>query len=221
MKLDGTPLDWKAYHGKVVLVQFWTSAASEFPALLARTREAYEQYHDHGFDVLGVNLDLDRRRLEQFVAAEEIPWTVLPPQADGVKSMANQYGVIAPAMAILVGKDGKVLAVDTETQALEKHLRELLGPAAAGPLSHVDLQSKANWKLEESVPGYTGIDLNALPRGEQDIAGVTFQVGPAAPAARRSVPAKRAHNDRGDSGQRDCGETVLPARNAMGGYRFG
>ena len=37
-KLDGTPLDWKAYRGKVVLVQFWTSAASDFPALLARTR---------------------------------------------------------------------------------------------------------------------------------------------------------------------------------------
>ena len=70
-KLDGTPLDWQAYRGKVVLVQFWTSASRNFPALLAHTRQTYELYRDRGFDVLGINLDLDRGQLGQFVAAEE------------------------------------------------------------------------------------------------------------------------------------------------------
>ena len=185
-KLDGTPLDWKAYRGKVVLVQIWTSASSEFPALLARTRQAYELYRDRGFDVLGINLDLDRGQLEQFLAAEEIPWTVSPAELNWAKSMAIRYGITSTAMTILVGKDGKVMAVDTESQGLDKHLREWFGPAASGPLTHIDLQSTGNWKLDETVPGFSENNLDPLPRGKQDFAGVTFQVGPACCGSRGS-----------------------------------
>ena len=153
-KLDGTPLDWRAYRGKVVLVQIWTSGSSEFSSLLARIRQAYELYRDCGFDVLGINLDLDRGQLQQLLAAEEIPWTVLPAEISRAKSMAIRYGITSIAMTILVGKDGKVAAMDTEGQGLDKHLRELLGPAAAGPLTCIDLRSKGNWKLDETVPGF-------------------------------------------------------------------
>ncbi len=179
-KLDGTPLDWQAYRGKVVLVQFWTSASRDFPALLAHTRQTYELYRDRGFDVLGINLDLDRGQLGQFVAADEVPWTVLPDESSGANSMAIRYGIASIAMTILVGKDGKVAAMDTEGQGLDKHLRELLGPAAAGPLTCIDLRSKGNWKLDETVPGFAENNLDPLPRGKQDFAGLTFQVGAAA-----------------------------------------
>ena len=179
-KLDGTPLDWQAYRGKVVLVQFWTGASRDFPALLAHTRQTYELYRDRGFNVLGINLDLDRGQLGQFVAADEVPWTVLPDESSGANSMAIRYGIASIAMTILVGKDGKVAAIDTEGQGLDKHLRELLGPAAAGPLTCIDLRSKGNWKLDETVPGFAENNLDPLPRGKQDFAGLTFQVGAAA-----------------------------------------
>ena len=129
---------------------------------------------------LGINLDLDRGQLQQLLAAEEIPWTVLPAEVNMAKSIAIRYGITSTATIILVGKDGKVAAVDSDNHGLEEHLRELIGPAAAGPLTCIDLQSRGNWKLSDALPGENKFSLASLPQGEQSFAGLTFRVGPAA-----------------------------------------
>jgi hypothetical protein len=61
---------------------------------------------------------------------------------------------------------------------------KLFGPSgrpSGGALTCLDLASKANWKLDESCAGNSPVyDLAALPRGEQEFAGVKFKVQTAA-----------------------------------------
>ena len=57
--VDGAPLDWKSYRGKIVLVVFWATwdgpSRAEIPAL----KELFAANHKRGFEIVGVSLDSD------------------------------------------------------------------------------------------------------------------------------------------------------------------
>jgi len=131
--LTGEPLDWSAYKGKVVLVDFWATwcgpCVGELPNVLA----AYEAYHDRGFEVLGISLDEEADAVTNFVTERKIPWQNLfstDASATGWRHpMAVKYGINAIPRAILVDAEGKVVHMNARGKALEEKLVELLGPA--------------------------------------------------------------------------------------------
>jgi len=134
-QIDGKPLAWDAYRGKVVLVMFWATWCGPCRAEMPLIREDYEKFHQRGFDVVGVSCDSDRKALETFLTQEKIPWTILyndDPQQNGMNTpMANYYGVMGIPSLILVGKDGKVVSIDVDGEHLGQELEKLLGPAEA------------------------------------------------------------------------------------------
>jgi thiol-disulfide isomerase/thioredoxin len=125
--LDGESLDWTKYSGKVVLVLFW--ATDYVPCLrdVPIWKSLYEQYHAKDFEILGISLDRNNTELEDFVKAQSIPW---PNVISNGKTNSNMiyYGVTNLPTTMLVGKNGKVLAVDLKSEELKKELEQLLGP---------------------------------------------------------------------------------------------
>ena len=134
MKIDGTTLDgdkfdWKAYRGKVVLVDFWATwcgpCVQELPNVLAN----YEKYHDKGFEVVGISLDEDRERLERFVVERKLPWVCLFEEGTGTSNpVAEYYGVTGIPTVMLVDREGKVVSMSAHGRELERQLVKLLGP---------------------------------------------------------------------------------------------
>jgi peroxiredoxin len=180
-KLDGTELDWTAYRGKVVLVDFCETQSPAWRAEFSNVRKNYQLLHDRGFDVVWVSSDSDRRALEQFFEAEEPAWgvTLHEQGAHAKHPMAAHYGVTSFPTALLVDKQGRVVSLRAYGEELDEQLAKLLGPpfAPKGELTYIELQSKANRKLAETWSGGPGNDLSELPRGEQTFAGVKFKIG--------------------------------------------
>ncbi len=133
--VDGKPLDWKQYRGKIVLVDFFASWCGPHRDEASHIMKCYDAYRARGFDVVSVSIDRDRKAIEDFVEKEKYPWTVLLDrnEARGTdQSMATYYGIFTIPQMILVDKDGRVLALNVRGGQLGKKLEELLGPVGDG-----------------------------------------------------------------------------------------
>jgi len=133
--LDGSTFDWPSYKGKVVLVDFWATwcgpCVQELPNVVAN----YELYHDKGFDVVGISLDSDKSKVQEFVDNRKIPWAILysdDPRANGWNHpTAVYYGIAGIPTVILVNQQGKVVSLNARGPELGKQLEKLLGKAEA------------------------------------------------------------------------------------------
>jgi thiol-disulfide isomerase/thioredoxin len=127
-KIDGTPFDWSNYRGQVVLVDFWATWCSPCLSELPNLKRNYERYHDKGFEVVGISLDDNRRRLENFIADEQLPWTTLFEAGGWETPLAIYYGISSIPRAILVDRDGTVISIQARGNELDERLAQLFGP---------------------------------------------------------------------------------------------
>lgn len=132
-KLDGEPLDWDSYRGKVVLIDYWATWCGPCIAELPNLRKLYEIYHERGFDVIGVSVDTDKEELQSFVKKNEIPWTVTfhgGEDSPGLSQpLAVQFGISMVPVALLVDQEGRLIALEARGAELAAWLERLLGPA--------------------------------------------------------------------------------------------
>ena len=142
--LEGKPLDWSKYSGKVVLIDFWATWCGPCRAELPNVKKNYEAYHDRGFEVIGVSLDQKRDDLDKFMEKEKLPWTIVTDDSwnkeksapgDGSKlvpgQLANYYGVFGIPTLILLGRDGKAISLNARGDALTHELEKAFGPVIA------------------------------------------------------------------------------------------
>ncbi len=134
MKIEGTlvggeSFDWKAYRGKVVLIDYWATWCGPCIQELPNVKENYDKYHDKGFEVVGISLDSDPARLERFLAEQKIPWACLFQEGAGWDHpMAKYYGVMGIPATMLLDREGKVVSMGVRGGELGRQLASLLGP---------------------------------------------------------------------------------------------
>jgi thiol-disulfide isomerase/thioredoxin len=159
--LDGKPLDWNSYRGKVVLVDFWATQCGPCVAEVPNVLANYRNYHDKGFDVLAISLDSERGDVEAYMEQAGLPWsTLFYGEGNGwAHPMAEKYGISGIPTAILVDQQGNVVNMQARGPRLGEELRRLLGPPAAQDTSAVESsaeQKTAQNATHQGEPGFQG-----------------------------------------------------------------
>ena len=115
--LDDKPISLADYRGKVVLLDFWaTRYAHRIPTLEA----VYEKYHNRGFDIIGISLDVDETVLREFIEENSLPWRQI---FDGKRyegPLAQRYAVRSVPRMFLLDREGKVISVNVRDSDLDK-----------------------------------------------------------------------------------------------------
>jgi peroxiredoxin len=140
MRLEGKTLDGKAfsmanYRDKVVLVDFWATWCHFCTEEIPNIKKHYENYHDKGFEVVGVSVDTcPREKVVEFVQQHEIPWAISR-EADSSAKIAEYYGIHAFPTMLLIGRDGKVVSLNARGAGLGSLIEKALAAPAVGSLA--------------------------------------------------------------------------------------
>jgi thiol-disulfide isomerase/thioredoxin len=132
--LDGKDFDWKALRGKYVLVKFtatWCGPCKrEIPGLIS----AYEKYKDKGLEIVSVYIwergETEKivENVKKFAEDEKVSWLIVSEalsEKAGLPPQGKAYAVSGVPTMLLIGKDGKVIAVNARGEVLKKKLAEL------------------------------------------------------------------------------------------------
>lgn len=127
--IDDREVNLADLKGKVVLVDFWATWCMPCVKAMPEVKSLYDDFHQRGFEVIGISLDEDRERLDAYLAKENLPW---PQQFDGLgweNAFALQYKVQSIPATFLIGPDGTIAAVDASGDELRELITNLLSPA--------------------------------------------------------------------------------------------
>jgi thiol-disulfide isomerase/thioredoxin len=128
--LDGTDVDLSKLRGKVVLVDFWATWCGPCLREIPNIKKMYAKYHAKGFDVIGISVDDNKGKLEEFLKDEKLPWPCIYDHGtpEGAR-LSEAYGVLSIPQAILIDQDGKVVALEARGEELERLLTQLIDKA--------------------------------------------------------------------------------------------
>ncbi|MFW6169920.1 MAG: peroxiredoxin family protein [Planctomycetota bacterium] len=133
-RLNGVPLDFTQYEGKVVLVTFFSATVPGVQQELMNVKNMYQKYHGQGFEVIGVSVDSDAAALKQLVDEIQVPWATVTS-----KELADQCGANMLPYGVLLNRDGEVTDIFVQGQTLNAKLEALFGPGDTDPSSTTEL----------------------------------------------------------------------------------
>ena len=125
---DGKVRSLSSLKGKVVLLDFWASWCGPCRKANPHVVETYKKYNSKGFDVFSVSLDRPDGK-EKWIQAIKQDGLLWDSHVSDLKwwdsAPAATYGVRAIPKTFLIGRDGKIVAVNPRNNLEEELLKVL------------------------------------------------------------------------------------------------
>lgn len=121
----GNWINLSGFKGKYVLLDFWASwcgkCRGDYPFLI----ELYYRYQLEGFEILSLSADEDLAQWKRAIADDGLPWSNVSDFKNGINEVALKYGIYKLPRNFLLDKNGNIIAMNLQGQALADKLLEI------------------------------------------------------------------------------------------------
>jgi len=125
-KFGGGKLRLKDFRGKVVLLDFWATWCAPCRREIPNVKKVYGEFHDRGFEIIGISLDREKEKLEEYIKSNEISW---PQVFDGNawdNRVGRLYAVVSIPSTFLLDREGKIRYRNLRGEELRAAVEELV-----------------------------------------------------------------------------------------------
>ena len=123
---EGNPVSLSSFRGKYVLVDFWAAWCPDCRKENPNIVQAWNQFKDKNFTVLGVSLDRTREAWLAAIEKDNLTWTHVSDLKDWNSDAAQLYAIRWVPTSFLLNPEGEILAVGLEGEDLLNKLAEVL-----------------------------------------------------------------------------------------------
>ena len=120
---ENITLSEKIAQNKLTLIDFWASWCGPCRKENPVVKAAYEQFHEFGFDVIGISVDQDEEAWLKAVEDDQLPWTQV---RDSENTTSEAYMVYYIPSNFLFDQNGTMVAKGLRGEDLTAKLAELL-----------------------------------------------------------------------------------------------
>jgi peroxiredoxin len=121
----GNSLNINDLKGEYTLLDFWASWCSPCLLQVPDLKEAYDVYHDKGFEIVGVSVDSKGDRWKKAIEKYEMNWPHVSDLKGWGSETASDYNVTFIPFNMLIDSEGKIIAKNLHSKELQSKLAEL------------------------------------------------------------------------------------------------
>jgi thiol-disulfide isomerase/thioredoxin len=105
---SGEQVNLAKLKGKVVLIDFWAAWCGPCVRAMPEVIQTYKEYHDKGFEIIGISLDRNKSQFENYIKANKITWQQYYDGLYWDNKIARRFNIRAIPHIVIVDKDGSV-----------------------------------------------------------------------------------------------------------------
>jgi peroxiredoxin len=120
---EGNPVTLSSFRGNVVLIDFWAAWCPPCRTANIKLGELYEKYRNRGFEIYGVSLDRTRDQWLNAIKKDNITWQQVSDLRFMNSPVVNLYNISEIPHAVLIDREGRIVARNFSIDELEDLLR--------------------------------------------------------------------------------------------------
>ncbi|MFY0626007.1 MAG: TlpA family protein disulfide reductase [Reichenbachiella sp.] len=124
---EGNNVSLSSMKGQYVLIDFWAAWCRPCRMENPNVVRMYNEYHDKGFEILGVSLDRKKEDWIKAIANDQLTWQHVSDLAYFNSKAASDYRIQAIPATYLIDPNGVIIGKNLRGPSLEAKLKEIFG----------------------------------------------------------------------------------------------